>query len=238
MVENERAGPGGHLMLRAMLIQLADNGCVLSNPGVAVNSRSARCPRVLISRPRRNRLLHPHRSRAIINKPDKHPSHMNTFLITCSVVAAVVLPAAVVFIRSRRRPARNPASDSARRRAVLEDCGDDAVWEAGRARSIAEARGLEPRFGRRMFLKRAALSVAAFAVAWLASRGRGAAAMSLKPPAHGARNADPMDVSHADQATHNDVSSPHRDKYSDHSDSHTDSGDPAILGRPRGCPLR
>ncbi len=145
---------------------------------------------------------------------------MHTLLIICSGVAAVVL-LATVFIGRRRSRIAGRASDSARRRAVLEDCGDDAVWEAGRARSIAgEPRGLEPRLGRRMFLKRAVLSVTAFAVAWLASRGRSAAAMSLKPPAQGARNAGPMDT-HNDQATHDDISYPHGDN-TDHTDNHSD----------------
>jgi hypothetical protein len=148
---------------------------------------------------------------------------MSALIAICVCCAAVVLLAAV-YIWRRRRRGGSRASESARRRAVLEDCGDDVVWEAGRARAIAEARGLEPRLGRRMFLKRAALSVTAFAVAWLASRGRGAAATSLKPPsAQGARKAGPMDIPHSDQATHNDLSSPHSD-YADHTDNHSDGG--------------
>ena len=124
----------------------------------------------------------------------------------------VVLSLAFVFIRSRRA-AKNPASDSARRRAVLEDCGDDVVWEIGKLRPIVATKEFEARMGKRAFLRRVAFSVSAFLVAWLASRGRSVAAFGTEPrPADGRLPAKPMPVP---EDIHSD--------YSDHTDQHSDS---------------
>ena len=149
-----------------------------------------------------------------------------TALITLFICCAAVVLLAAVYIWRRRGRRASRASGSAcaaacgagglRGRRGVVGSGPGAIrCRSARARSLVvgaadvlEAGGL----GR----------VTAFAVAWLASRGRGAAAMSLKPPsAQGARNAGPMD-SHNDQTGHDDMSS-HGDS-TDHSDIHSDGG--------------
>ena len=153
--------------------------------------------------------------------------------ICISLAVLTVLSLAVVFIRSRRRAAKNPASDSARRRAVLEDCGDDVVWEIGKLRPIVATKEFEARMGKRAFLRRVAFSVSAFLVAWLASRGRSVAAFGTEPrPADGRLPGKAMPVPediHSDYSDHTDQHSDsggdsHGDSHSDGPGSHTDTG--------------
>ena len=155
--------------------------------------------------------------------------------ICISLAVLTVASLAVVFIRSRRRAAKDPASDSARRRAVLEDCGDDVVWEIGKLRPIVATREFEARMGKRAFLRRVAFSVSAFLVAWLASRARSVAAFGTGTASRGERRTwppKPMPVPediHTDSTVHNDdhtdgAGDGHSDSHSDTIGNHTDAG--------------
>ena len=77
-------------------------------------------------------------------------------LITLCITfaALMVVSAVVVFLRSRRTAAPNRASPSARRRAVIADCGDDVVWEIGKQRPITGTPEFNAKISKRSFLKR------------------------------------------------------------------------------------
>ena len=95
-------------------------------------------------------------------------------VICISVVAIVVALLTVALIRSRRAIAKS-VSDSTRHRSVLDDCGDDVIWEVGKMRPIGATREFQEQLSKRSFLKRAAFTVSAFSVAWLASSDKSVA---------------------------------------------------------------
>ncbi len=131
---------------------------------------------------------------------------------------------AVVCFRARRTAAGKPATDATRRRAVLEDCGDDVIWEVGRLRPVVATQEFEEHLSKRSFLRRATFSVAAFGVAWLASRGQSVALGAAPRPAGGRLSGKhppmPEDGQHVDEGAHTDFgdSSAHLDSPGSHSD--------------------
>ena len=157
-----------------------------------------------------------------------------TALITLFICCAAVVLLAAVCIWRRCRRVGGRASNSARRCAVLEDCGDDVVWEIGKLRPIVATKEFEARVSKRAFLRRVAFSVSAFLVAWLASRGRSVAAFGTEPrPADGRLPGKPKPVPediHSDYSDHTDDHSDggdensHSDSHSDGPGSHTDTG--------------
>ncbi|HWB59035.1 MAG TPA: hypothetical protein VG733_06075, partial [Chthoniobacteraceae bacterium] len=152
-------------------------------------------------------------------------------LIALFICCAALVLLAAIYIWRRRSRIGGRASDSARRRAVLEDCGDDVVWEIGKLRPIVATPEFEARMGKRAFLRRVAFSVSAFLVAWLASRGRSVAAFGMEPrPAEGrlSGKVKPMDI-HSDSMSHTDDHTDsggdnHVDFHSDAPGTHTDTG--------------
>jgi hypothetical protein len=143
-------------------------------------------------------------------------------------VSAFIAFALVIFsIRSRRAAGNPPSSDANRRRAVVGDHGDDVVWEVGKLRPIAATKEFDEQLSKRSFLKRAAFTVSAFSVAWLASRGKSVAFGSELRSTdgtlggmEGSIKADPHNDStyHVDNHTDANGSGPN------HADSHTDTG--------------
>jgi hypothetical protein len=154
-------------------------------------------------------------------------------MILCiSFAVLTVASPAVVLVRSRRRPAPNRASPANRHRAVLEDCGDDVVWEAGKHRSIAATPEFQAKLREPSFLQRLASRVSARSLPRLASRAKRAevvlevADVEMHLDSH--TDSNNGDGSHSDSG-HSDSPSAigavaHNARDIEmHADSHTDS---------------
>jgi hypothetical protein len=156
-------------------------------------------------------------------------------LMAIYIVLAALLgfALAVVLMRWRGNKDENTVSDSTtRRRAIMNDCGDDVIWEVGKMRPIVAPKEFEEKLSKRSFLRHAALTAVAFMVAWLASRGKNAAFGSESRSAEnrqfgkdGSIKSDPHQDSSMHVDNHTDGGGDnHGDSHSDDAGNHTDGG--------------
>jgi len=163
----------------------------------------------------------------------------NTTLFALVIGSLIFTIALLLYVLAKRASQRNKIDANRRNRAVINELGDDVIWEAGGERPIIEVKGLQLKLTRRTALQKLAMSAVVTFAGWAAARGTNLLwaeeiAVSSEKGKPGTKTKQPgLRSSHSDQAaphtdTHNDATvhtdNAHVDTHTDtHADTHTDN---------------
>jgi hypothetical protein len=92
-------------------------------------------------------------------------------LIGLGIVFGFIIFGFIFCVMAYRASRKKEKDSSQRKRAVVDDLGDQVLWEMGKERPIIQTKGLEVKMTQRSFLQKLALGTLVSFAGWVAARG-------------------------------------------------------------------